>query len=132
MSMQDPIADLLTHIRNGHSAKKKVVKLGFSKMKQAIVKVLQDEGYIAGFTTNNITDAIKELVIDLKYYNGQSVISTIDRVSSPGLRIYKAKDSLPKVLGGLGIAIVSTTKGVMSDKQARDLGIGGEVLCTVT
>lgn len=132
MSMQDPIADLLTRIRNGHAAMKKSVTISLSQMKLAIVKVLEDEGYIAGYKINDITDAKKELEISLKYYNGKPVISTIDRVSRPGLRVYKDKDSLPKVLGGLGISIISTTKGVMSDRRARELGIGGEVLSTVT
>lgn len=132
MSMQDPIADLLTRIRNGHAAKKSAVKLPFSKMKLAIANVLFDEGYIDGCKIIDVTNAKKELEIALKYFNGKPVISTIKRVSRPGLRIYKGKDSLPKILGGLGISVVSTTKGVMSDRQARSLGHGGEVLCTVT
>jgi small subunit ribosomal protein S8 len=131
MSMQDPIADLLTHIRNGHSAKKQAVKLPYSTIKVAILKVLEEEGYIEGYKAIEITPAIKKLEVYLKYYNGKSVITRIDRESSPGLRIYESKKDLPKVLGGLGIAIISTSKGVMSDKKARKLGHGGEVLCTV-
>ena len=132
MSMQDPIADLLTRIRNAKSAKKSKVSVSFSKVKLAIVKVLEEEGYIAGYKIVELTPAHKEIEIALKYFGGKSVISTITRVSRPGLRIYKDKDSLPKVLGGLGIAIISTTKGIMSDRQARELGHGGEVLGTVT
>ncbi len=132
MSMQDPIADLLTHIRNGHAARKKSIRLPFSKMKLAIANVLLDEGYIEGCNVIEVTKARKQLEIILKYFNGKPVIATIKRVSRPGLRIYKDKENLPMVLGGLGIAIVSTTKGVMSDKQARAVGQGGEVLCTVT
>jgi len=117
--MQDPIADLLTHIRNSHTAKKDVVKLAFSQIKLAIVNVLQDEGYILGSKINEITPAKKQLEIHLKYYNGQPVISSIDRASRPGLRVYKTKDNLPKVQGGLGIAIISTSSGVMSDKKSK-------------
>lgn len=131
MSMQDPIADLLTHIRNGHAAKKQQVKLPYSKIKQAIVDVLQEEGYIDGYQIIEVTPAIKKLQVNLKYYNGKPVIARLDRESSPGLRRYSSKSELPKVLGGLGIAIISTCKGVMSDKRARQLGHGGEVLCTV-
>lgn len=130
--MQDPIADLLTRIRNGHAAKKNVVKLPFSKMKLAIVEVLQEEGYIESSKITELTPAKKQLEVVLKYYDGKPVISTIDRMSRPGLRIYRGKNTMPKVLGGLGIAIVSTSSGVMSDRQARKLGHGGEVLCTVT
>ncbi len=132
MSMQDPIADLLTRIRNGKAAKKSTVMISFSNMKLAIVKVLEEEGYITGYKIIETSPVHKELEITLKYYDGKSVISTIDRVSRPGLRIYRGKGSLPKVLGGLGIAIISTPKGVMSDRQARELGHGGEVLSTVT
>lgn len=131
MSMQDPIADLLTHIRNGHSAKKKMVELPDSKIKQAIANVLLEEGYIDGYEVIEVTPAIKRLQVNLKYFNGKPVITRIDRESTPGLRKYSSKNSLPKVLGGLGIAIISTCKGVMSDKRARELGHGGEVLCTV-
>lgn len=132
MSMQDPIADLMTRIRNGLAARKSEVTLPFSKMKLAIANVLLEEGYIERCEIVDVTDSKKQLKIHLKYFNGKAVISTIDRVSRPGLRIYRDKNSLPKVLGGLGIAIVSTTKGVMSDRQARELGQGGEVLGTVT
>lgn len=131
MSMQDPIADLLTHIRNGHAAKKQVVRLPSSTVKVAIVKVLQEEGYIDSYKVNELTPAIKQLEVNLKYYNGKPVIVRINRASSPGLRRYSSKESLPKVLGGLGIAIISTSEGVMSDKKARALGHGGEVLCIV-
>ncbi len=131
MSMQDPIADLLTRIRNGHAAKKQMIQLPFSTVKLAIVNVLQEEGYVEGFKVVELTSAKKSLEVYLKYYNGKSVISRLDRASSPGLRVYRSKDELPKVLGGLGIAIISTSKGVMSDKQARKLGHGGEVLCIV-
>jgi small subunit ribosomal protein S8 len=131
MSMQDPIADLLTHIRNGHAAKKSAVKLPYSKMKEAIVKVLEEEGYIESYQVIELTPAKKQLAVNLKYYNGKAVIARLDRESSPGLRMYRSKEALPKVLNGLGIAIISTSKGVMSDKKARALGHGGEVLCTV-
>ncbi len=131
MSMQDTIADLLTHIRNGNSANKKTVALGSSKMKESIAKVLKEEGYITGYKINQISKAKQEIEITLKYHNGKPVITAIDRISRPGLRRYRDKDSLPKVMGGLGIAIVSTTKGVMSDRQARELGHGGEVLCII-
>lgn len=130
--MQDPIADLLTRIRNGHAAKKSVIKLPFSKMKLAIVNVLEEEGYIASSNIIELTSAKKQLEVNLKYHNGKPAISTIVRKSSPGLRIYRSKSTMPKVLGGLGIAIVSTSSGVMSDRRARELGHGGEVLCTVT
>ena len=123
MSMQDPIADLLTRIRNGHAAKKESVAVSFSKIKLAVVSVLKDEGYIDSY---KIVDAQprKQIEIQLKYYNDAPVITSIDRVSRPGLRQYRTKDKLPKVLGGLGVAIVSTTKGVMSDRQARLAGHG--------
>lgn len=129
--MQDPIAALLTTIRNGHAAKKKVVKVPSSTIKVAIAKVLFDEGYIEKYTVAESEQGKPQLQVTLKYYNGLPVISRIDRESRPGLRKYNSKDKLPKVMGGLGIAIVSTSKGVMSDKQARMLGHGGEVLCTV-
>lgn len=132
MSMQDPIADLLTQIRNAQAAKKSMVKLPFSTIKLDITKVLQDEGYVASYNVVDITPAKKTLEIALKYYKGAPVIAKIHRVSRPGLRIYKSRDSLTKVLNGLGISIISTSKGVMSDRQARALGQGGEVLCTVT
>lgn len=131
MSMQDPVADLLTHIRNGHAAKKQVVKLPCSNIKVAIVNVLKDEGYIEDYKINDLTPAIKQLEVKLKYYNGKPVIVRIDRASRPGLRRYRSADALPKVLGGLGLAIISTSKGVVSDKKARELGEGGEVLAIV-
>jgi small subunit ribosomal protein S8 len=130
MSMTDPIADLLTRIRNAQSAGKPTVSMGTSKLKLAILKVLKDEGYIASFRTEE-TGAKATLSIELKYHDGRPVIDRIERVSRPGLRIYRGKDELPKVLGGLGVAIVSTPQGVMTDKQARAAGTGGEVLFVV-
>jgi small subunit ribosomal protein S8 len=130
MSMTDPIADLLTRIRNGQTAGKTEVTMGASKLKAAIAKVLRDEGYVADFRVSN--DSGKPtLVIGLKYYEGRPVIDRLERVSRPGLRIYRGKDELPKVLGGMGTVIVSTPQGVMTDKQARSIGQGGEVLCIV-
>ena len=130
MSMTDPIADLLTRIRNAQSAGKPTVGMGASKLKLAILSVLKDEGYIAGFAT--ASEGGKATVsVDLKYHDGRPVIDRIERVSRPGLRIYRGKDELPKVLGGLGVAIVSTPHGVMTDKQARAAGTGGEVLFVV-
>ena len=130
MSMQDPLADMLTRIRNAQMAGKANVAMPSSKLKLAVVKVLQDEGYVAASHVEEV-DAKKTLVIELKYFGGKPVIAEIDRVSSPGLRAYKGKDDLPKVRNGLGIAIVSTSKGVMTDRAARQAGVGGEVLCTV-
>lgn len=130
MSMTDPIADMLTRIRNGQAAGKKSVKIPSSKLKLAIAKVLKEEGYINDFKTEANKSHI-EMTVELKYFNGSPVIESINRVSRPGLRIYKSKDELPKVLGGLGIAIVSTSNGVMTDRAARAIGHGGEVLCTV-
>ena len=130
MSMSDPIADMLTRIRNGQSAGKKSVKLPSSKLKVAIVKVLKAEGYVTDFKTET-TGSHTEMTIELKYYQGVPVIEKVKRVSRPGLRIYKSKDELPKVLAGLGIAIVSTSNGVMTDRAARAIGHGGEVICTV-
>jgi len=131
MSMTDPIADMLTRIRNGQSARKVSVSMPASKAKEAVAKVLQDEGYITGFATDG-EGATKQLTVELKYFEGVPVIETVQRTSKPGLRIYRGKDELPKVLGGLGIAIVSTSAGVMSDRQAREKGIGGEVICVVS
>jgi small subunit ribosomal protein S8 len=130
MSMQDPISDMLTVIRNGQMINKKSVVVPASKSKIAILKVLEDEGYIFGFELVEKGDkpAIK---INLKYHNDKPVIERIKRVSRPGLRVYKGKDEFPRILGGLGICVVSTPKGVMSDKKARQLGQGGEVLCLV-
>jgi small subunit ribosomal protein S8 len=130
MSMTDPVADLLTRIRNVQSAGKSSVSVGASKLKSSILKVLQDEGYIAGYRLK--ADAAKpELDVELKYFEGRPVIDRLERVSRPGLRIYRGKDELPKVLGGMGTVIVSTPKGVMTDKAARAIGQGGEVLCIV-
>ena len=133
MSMTDPIADLLTRIRNGQTAGKAEVRLGSSKLKTAVVKVLKDEGYIADYRLDeeSSTPTLPILTIALKYFEGRPVIDRLERVSRPGLRIYRGKDELPKVLGGMGTVIVSTPKGVMTDKQARSIGQGGEVLCIV-
>jgi small subunit ribosomal protein S8 len=128
--MTDPIADLLTRIRNGQTAGKSEVTMGASKLKAAIAKVLRDEGYVGDFRVSNDTGK-PTLVIGLKYYEGRPVIDRLERVSRPGLRIYRGKDELPKVLGGMGTVIVSTPQGVMTDKQARSIGQGGEVLCIV-
>jgi small subunit ribosomal protein S8 len=130
MSMTDPIADLLTRIRNGQAASKAQVTMPASKAKKALANVLRSEGYIGDIVEETV-DGKPQLTITLKYHDGKPVIDSLKRVSRPGLRIYKAKDELPKVLGGLGVAIVSTSKGVMSDREARALGEGGEVLCTV-
>jgi small subunit ribosomal protein S8 len=130
MSMQDPLADLLTRIRNAQLAGKASVSIPSSKLKLAVVKVLQDEGYVGTHRVEQ--DGVKaNLIVELKYFGGKPVIAEIDRISSPGLRAYKGKDDLPKVRNGLGIAIVSTSKGVMTDRAARQAGVGGEVLCTV-
>ena len=131
MSMTDPIADMLTRIRNGQKARKVSVSMPSSTAKVAVAKVLEDEGYITGYSTE--ADGVKnELSIELKYFEGTPVIENVQRVSKPGLRIYRGTEELPKVLGGLGVAIISTSAGVMSDRQARKQGIGGEVLCVVS
>jgi small subunit ribosomal protein S8 len=130
MSMTDPVADLLTRIRNGQTAGKAHVSLDSSKIKTAIVRVLKDEGYVADFHVES-DDGKPRLTIDLKYYEGRPVIDRLERVSRPGLRIYRGKEDLPKVLGGMGTVIVSTPQGVMTDRQARAIGQGGEVLCIV-
>jgi len=129
--MTDPIADLLTQIRNAHHAEKISLTLPGSKVKAAISKVLQDEGYIEDFETSE-QDGKPTLTIKLKYYEGEPVIEKIQRVSKPGLRVYSSAEELPKVNGGLGIAIISTSKGIMTDRAARSAGVGGEVLCRVT
>lgn len=129
MTMQDPIADLLTRMRNAQSVGHPDVAMPHSKAKAAICEVLQQEGYIKGFSVSG--DGKRELTVQLKYHAGQPVMEEIHRVSRPGLRIYKGQAELPKVRGGLGVAIVSTSKGVMTDRRARQLGVGGEVLCTV-
>jgi small subunit ribosomal protein S8 len=128
--MQDPIADMFTRIRNAQARERKDVSIPASKSKVAIAKVLKDEGYILDFRTVE-GEGHPELVIDLKYYDGQPVIAHIQRASRPGLRVYRGKDALPTVVGGLGISIVSTSRGLMSDREARAQGIGGEILCSV-
>jgi small subunit ribosomal protein S8 len=128
--MTDPIADLLTRIRNGQTARKPEVTMASSKLKTAIARVLKEEGYVADFRLDSEGQKTT-LTIGLKYYDGRPVIDRIERVSRPGLRIYRGKDELPKVLGGMGTVIVSTPQGVMTDKQARSIGQGGEVLCIV-
>ena len=130
MSMSDPIADMLTRIRNAQASEKTSVVMPSSKLKAAIAKVLKDEGYIEGFKVSG-EDAKPLLEIALRYYAGRPVIEKIERVSKPGLRIYKGKDDIPRVMNGLGIAIVSTSHGVMTDRKARATGVGGEVLCIV-
>ena len=129
--MTDPIADLLTRIRNGQSANKLEVSMPSSKLKCAIANVLKDEGYINDFSTAD-EDGKAVLPVVLKYYEGKPVIETINRSSRPGLRLYKGKDDIPSIQNGLGVAIVSTSKGVMSDRQARAAGEGGEILCVVS
>ena len=129
MSMSDPIADMLTRIRNGQRANKASVSFSASNKKTAILNVLQDEGYISGYETTSDTKPVTNVV--LKYFQGKPVIQTIKRISRPGLRIFRGKDEIPTVMLGLGVAIVSTSKGVMSDRAARATGQGGEVLCIV-
>jgi len=131
MSMTDPLADMLTRIRNGQKARKVSVSMPASSAKQAVAKVLKEEGYIAGYSGDG-EGVHQQLIVELKYFEGVPVIERIERASRPGLRIYRGKEDLPKVLGGLGVAIVSTSAGVMSDRQAREKGIGGEVLCIVS
>lgn len=131
MSMSDPIADMLTRIRNAQSAEKASVAMPLSKLKLAIAQVLKDEGYIEDFKVNGEVGNKPTLEIGLKYYAGKPVIERIERVSRPGLRIYKAAREIPQVMNGLGVAIVSTSRGVMTDRKARSTGIGGEVLCIV-
>jgi len=131
MSMNDPISDMLTRIRNGQKARKMSVTMPSSTAKLAVARVLKDEGYVTEVSEAKDGDKT-ELTIELKYFEGKAVIEHVRRVSKPGLRIYRGRHDLPKVLGGLGIAIVSTSAGVMSDKQAREKGVGGEVLCIVS
>ena len=131
MSMSDPIADMLTRIRNAQRVEKPAVAIPSSKLKVAIAKVLQDEGYIEGFRVDAGLAGQSELRIGLKYYAGRPVIERLERVSRPGLRIYRGRDHLPQVMNGLGVAIVSTSKGVMTDRKARVQGVGGEVICYV-
>lgn len=130
MSMSDPIADMLTRIRNGQQAEKEAVVMSSSRMKAAIAKVLKEEGYIEDFSISG-DEKKPQLQIDLKYYAGRPVIEKIQRVSKPGLRIYSGASDLPRVMNGLGIAIISTSKGVMSDQKARTSGVGGEIICYV-
>ncbi len=130
MSMTDPIADMLTRIRNAQMVGKANVSMPSSKLKLAIAQVLKDEGYVDGFNRQE-NSGKPELQIILKYYAGEPVIEKIERVSRPGLRIYKGRDDIPKVMNGLGVAIVSTSRGVMTDRKARATGVGGEVLCIV-
>jgi len=130
MSMSDPIADMLTRIRNAQMVEKPLVQVPSSKVKVAIAQVLKDEGYIDGFQIKN-DDGRPQLEIALKYYAGRPVIERIERVSRPGLRVYKGSSAIPQVMNGLGVAIVTTPKGVMTDRKARAAGVGGEVLCYV-
>jgi len=130
MAVTDPIADMLTRIRNGAHAKAESVRMPASKLKVSIAEVLKDEGYIEGYAVRDLAGKA-ELDIALKYYAGRPVIERIERISRPGLRVYKGKDDLPRVLNGLGVAIVSTPKGVMTARKARASNVGGEVLCIV-
>lgn len=132
MSMTDPIADMLTRIRNGQNVGFESVTMPSSHRKEAIARVLQEEGYIGDFRVEPVEGNKANLIINLRYFEGKPVISEIKRVSRPGLRIYRKKDELPKVLGGLGVAIISTSNGVMTDRAARSQGCGGEVLCVVS
>jgi small subunit ribosomal protein S8 len=129
--MTDPISDMLTRIRNGQKARKVTIAMPASKQKEAVASVLKDEGYISDYSTDG-EGAAKALTVELKYFEGKPVIESIQRSSRPGLRIYRSTEDLPKVLGGLGVAIVSTSAGVMSDRAAREKGIGGEVICIVS
>jgi small subunit ribosomal protein S8 len=132
MSMSDPIADMLTRIRNAQRVEKNEVAMPSSKLKVAIAQVLRDEGYIEGFQVGSPGgNTLQELRIGLKYYAGRPVIERLERVSKPGLRIYRGRDELPQVMNGLGVAIISTPQGVMTDRKARNQGVGGEVLCYV-
>jgi small subunit ribosomal protein S8 len=130
MGMTDPVADMLTRIRNAQMVKQVEVKMPASKLKAAIANVLKDEGYIEDFAVH-ADGPMQELRIGLKYYAGRPVIERIERVSSPGLRVYKGRHDIPRIMNGLGIAILSTSHGVMTDRKARDTGVGGEILCIV-
>lgn len=130
MSMQDPIADMFVRIRNAQARAKRETRIPASKKKLAIAEVLKNEGYITGYWVEE-TGTHPNIVVELKYYAGRPVIEKIQRVSRPGLRVYKGMDKLPRIVGGLGVAIVSTSRGLMTDRQARSLGIGGEVICSV-
>lgn len=129
MSMQDTLADMVTRIRNAQMATKEVVTMPSSKIKVEVARVLKEEGYITDYQVSG--DVKPELTVTLKYFEGKAVIEKIERVSKPSLRSYKGKNALPKIAGGLGVAIVSTSKGVMTDRAARAAGVGGEVICTV-
>ncbi|MBK4775920.1 30S ribosomal protein S8 [Candidatus Pantoea edessiphila] len=129
MSMQDPIADMLTRIRNGQSSRKITIDMSYSKLKLAISKVLKEEGYIKDYKV--VKDSKIALEISLKYFKGKPVLEKIDRVSKPSLRIYRKKNDLPKVMDGMGIAVISTSKGVMTDDMARHMGLGGEIICYI-
>ena len=131
MTMTDPISDMLTRIRNGQKARKVSVSMPASNAKESVARVLKDEGYITDYAVQG-DGATKELSVELKYFEGTPVIESIRRASRPGLRVYRGKEDLPRVLGGLGVAIVSTSAGVMSDREAREKGIGGEVICIVS
>jgi small subunit ribosomal protein S8 len=131
MSMTDPIADMLTRIRNGQRVALQTVGMPSSKLKEAIARVLEEEGYIDSFEVTDNAGNKRELLVKLRYYDGKPVIEKIQKISKPGLRIYRGKDELPEVMRGLGVAIVSTSEGVMSDRSARAKGFGGEVLCIV-
>lgn len=130
MSMSDPIADMLTRIRNGQMAGHAKVEMPSSKLKASLAKLLTEEGFVESYTVKE-QEGKSFLSVDLKYYQGKPVIEMLKRVSRPGLRVYKNKDELPKVIGGLGVAVVSTSKGIMSDREARKLGVGGEIVCYV-
>lgn len=130
MTMQDPIADMLTRIRNGQAARKAEVTMPESKQRVAIAEVLKREGYIEDFRSE-ANDALRTLTITLKYFEGRPVIEDLRRVSRPGLRVYRAKDAIPKVRGGLGVTVVSTSRGVLSDREARRQGLGGEIICYI-
>ena len=130
MSMTDPIADFLTRIRNGQSSGKTEINAPTSKVKIAIAKVLKDEGYIEDFSAGDV-EGKPTLAVQLKYYQGRPVIDRLERISRPGLRVYKGRDDIPQVMNGMGVAIVTTPKGVMTDRKARANGVGGEVLCYV-
>ena len=132
MSMTDPIADFLTRIRNGQASGKTEIAAPSSRIKLALAKVLKDEGYIEDFAVDDGESMKPTVNVRLKYYQGRPVIDRLERVSRPGLRVYRAKDELPKILGGMGVAIISTSRGVMSDREARAAGHGGEVLCIVS
>ncbi len=132
MTMTDPIADMLTRIRNAHKISASIASIPHSKIKECIASVLLEEGYIRGFSIEKSENNKSNLNIELKYFDGKPVIEKLDRVSRPGLRIYKQTSEIPRIMGGLGVAIVSTSSGVMSDRKAREIGQGGEVLCVVS